>query len=56
MKWIALLPIIFLTACGFYNSEVIDYREVVVTPPPYHYVTVVDERPENVTTTRIKPL
>ena len=53
MKWIALFPMIFLTACGYYNSELVDYREVVVTPPPYHSVTVVDEVPVNVTTTEI---
>ncbi|STX52652.1 Uncharacterised protein [Legionella busanensis] len=53
MKWIALFPIILLTACGYYNSEVVDYKEVVVTPPPYESVTYVDEEPLNVTTTEI---
>ncbi|MGQ3888459.1 hypothetical protein ACQUW5_05430 [Legionella sp. CNM-1927-20] len=52
MKWIILCPIVLLTAC-YYNSEVVDYKEVVVTPPPYESVTYVDEEPLNVTTTEI---
>jgi hypothetical protein len=51
MKWLILFPTVLLTAC--YNSEIVDYKEVVLTPPPYKSVTIVDEEPLNVTTNEI---
>ncbi|ASQ44974.1 hypothetical protein [Legionella clemsonensis] len=33
MKWIALVPMsVILTACGFTNTDVVEYRKVSVTP------------------------
>lgn len=54
MKWMALFPLVFLTACGFYNSENLDYKEVIVTPPPQESMTAVEEEAVDVTITEIK--
>ncbi len=67
MKWIAsLVLIIMLSSCGFTNTEVVEYRQVVtpvVTTPvtstiytlPIHQSTIIyyDDDPLDVTTTTI---
>lgn len=53
MKWIILLTSsLWLTACGFSNNGVIEYQQVVVTPP-LPQLTIVDVEPVDVTTTRV---
>lgn len=55
MKWITLIPVVLiLSACGYVAStEVVEYREVLVTPP-YESITIVDEEPVDVTTTTVQ--
>jgi len=34
MKWMTLLPLMFLlTACFYNNSDVVENREIIVSPP-----------------------
>ncbi|KTD52554.1 hypothetical protein Lqui_0120 [Legionella quinlivanii] len=54
MRWIVLLPaIFFLAACCNTNREVIEYRQVLATPPCYTSAFV-DEEPVDVTTTTVQ--
>jgi hypothetical protein len=48
---IALLTLL-LTACGYENYDVVEYRDVSFTPT-MQTVTVYDEEPVDVTTTMI---
>jgi len=53
MKGIYLIPLaLLLGACGYINTEVVEYRQVVVTPP-YADVVSVDYEPVDVTTSTI---
>jgi hypothetical protein len=55
MKWISLIaPVLFLSACGYINTETIAYRQVLVTPVPEDTYTVVDYSPVDVTDTMIE--
>ena len=53
MKWITVLPIYFLlTGCVVYNTDVVEYQQVVVVSPPVpRLLTVVDDYPVDVTMT-----
>ncbi|VEG91293.1 hypothetical protein [Legionella spiritensis] len=55
MKWIALIPVIFLLSacCCTRNTEVVEYRQVTVAPP-YQSITILDEEPVDVTTTTVE--
>ena len=53
MKWMTWIPVVLLlTACGFTNTQVIEYQQVVV--PPYEELTVVDYVPVDVTNTTVE--
>ena len=50
MRWMTVLPIIFLTGCIVVNRESIEYPQVLVTPPPPDkLLTIVDDNPVDVT-------
>ena len=50
MRWMTVLPIIFLTGCIVVNRDSIDYPQVLVTPPPPDkLLTIVDDNPVDVT-------
>lgn len=69
MKWIVTLPAsLLLVGCCYTNSDVVEYRQVTVTPtccqtyrtvpcyrtaPCYRDVTIINEEPIDVTTTEI---
>lgn len=54
MKWTVLIPLaLLLSACGFRNTEIVEYRQVTVVPP-YETITIVDDVPVDVTTTTIE--
>lgn len=51
MKWIILCSVLLLSSCGCYRTaEVVDYRQVVVSPV-YDRVVVYDPDPVDVTIT-----
>lgn len=53
MKWMSVLGLaLFLSACGFTTTEVVEYESVYA--PPYEETVVVDYAPVNITTTTIE--
>lgn len=55
MRWLLMFAtVVLLSSCGTYsNTEVIEYRQVTVTPA-YEVVTVVSEEPVDVTQTTLE--
>lgn len=55
MRWLFLsTTLVLLSSCGTYtNTEVIEYRQVTVTPA-YEVITVVSEEPVDVTQTTLE--
>ncbi|MCC5791859.1 MAG: hypothetical protein JJT82_04515 [Legionellaceae bacterium] len=53
MKWMALLSVMLLAACGtIHTTEIVEYRQVVVEPV-VERVVLEETRPVDVTVTEI---
>ena len=44
MKWLALLPTLFLIACHCVSTEVLESKQVVVAPEPKNKIVLLKDK------------